>query len=233
MTSSPPPDTLFVAAAGNGERTPTSPPRRTRAPATRQRPICVGTSDESGDLAPFSTSCCARGRPRRAGREDRHAHARRLLRRPLGHELRRPDHHHIAALAFSAAPTATVADVRTAILSSVDPVAALAGRTATGGKLNAYAALHALTGRDDEPESRPANPEPPGGTHRSGHPQPGDGQAQGRRQGEAPGQQGPRRHAAARAPRAARASWSPPARRPRNASASPQAPGRRSRSPPS
>jgi thermitase len=46
-----------------------------------------------------------------------------------------------AALLFSRSPNAAVADVRQALLSSVDPVPALAGRTVTGGRLNAARAL--------------------------------------------------------------------------------------------
>jgi subtilisin family serine protease len=51
----------------------------------------------------------------------------------------------VAALAFSLKPAATVADVRNALLSGVDPVAGLAGRVATGGRLNALGTLRALT----------------------------------------------------------------------------------------
>lgn len=46
-----------------------------------------------------------------------------------------------AALAFSLRPGATVAAVRQGLLGSVDPVPALAGRTVTGGRLDASAAL--------------------------------------------------------------------------------------------
>lgn len=46
-----------------------------------------------------------------------------------------------AALAFSLRPGATVAEVRQGLLGSVDPVPALAGRTVTGGRLDASAAL--------------------------------------------------------------------------------------------
>jgi subtilisin family serine protease len=46
-----------------------------------------------------------------------------------------------AALAFSLKPDATVAEVRQGLLGSVDPVPALAGRTVSGGRLDASAAL--------------------------------------------------------------------------------------------
>jgi subtilisin family serine protease len=46
-----------------------------------------------------------------------------------------------AALLFSLQPSATVTAVREALLGSVDPVPALAGKTVTGGRLNAAAAV--------------------------------------------------------------------------------------------
>ena len=61
-----------------------------------------------------------------------------------------------AALLFARAPGAAVADVRQALLSTVDPVPALAGKTVTGGRLNAASALGA--GPADEPPPPPAPP---------------------------------------------------------------------------
>jgi sugar lactone lactonase YvrE len=49
----------------------------------------------------------------------------------------------VAALLLAERPDATVADVRRWILSTTDPLASLAGRCVTGGRLNAYAALRA------------------------------------------------------------------------------------------
>ncbi len=49
-----------------------------------------------------------------------------------------------AGLLFSLKPAATVAEVKSALLSSVDAAPATAGRTVTGGRLNAAAALNAL-----------------------------------------------------------------------------------------
>jgi subtilisin family serine protease len=53
-----------------------------------------------------------------------------------------------AALLFSLAPSATVADVRRALLTTTDPLADLAGRTTTGGRLDASAALDRLVPPD-------------------------------------------------------------------------------------
>jgi hypothetical protein len=49
-----------------------------------------------------------------------------------------------AALLFSAVPSATVTDVRNALLQNTDPTAALAGKTATGGRLDVSEALDAF-----------------------------------------------------------------------------------------
>jgi subtilisin family serine protease len=49
-----------------------------------------------------------------------------------------------AALLFSLKPTATVTEVRSALLASTTPVAGLAGKTTTGGRLNVAAAMNQL-----------------------------------------------------------------------------------------
>ena len=64
-----------------------------------------------------------------------------------------------AALLLSRAPNAAVADMRQALLSSVDPVPALAGRTVTGGRLNAARAL-GITLADEPPPPPPPPPAP-------------------------------------------------------------------------
>lgn len=51
-----------------------------------------------------------------------------------------------AALLWAAKPTATVAEVRQALLGSVDPVPALQGKVITGGRLNVGRAMLALLG---------------------------------------------------------------------------------------
>ncbi len=50
----------------------------------------------------------------------------------------------VAALAWSAAPDATLAQVRSAIFEGVDPLPSLAGKVATGGRLNALKTLQEL-----------------------------------------------------------------------------------------
>ncbi len=50
----------------------------------------------------------------------------------------------VAALAWATDPNATYTDVRSAILSSVDPIPSMAGVTVTGGRLNAFATLQQM-----------------------------------------------------------------------------------------
>ena len=64
------------------------------------------------------------------------------------------------ALLAAANPQATAAQIRSTILSTAVPVAALAGKVATGGLVNASAALAALGGTEPPP---PPPPPPPSG----------------------------------------------------------------------
>lgn len=57
----------------------------------------------------------------------------------------------VAALAYSAKPTATWQEVKSAILGSVDPIPSYAGLTVTGGRLNARATLETILGLPNLP----------------------------------------------------------------------------------
>ncbi len=59
-------------------------------------------------------------------------------------------------LLFSIKPSATVTQVRDALLAGVDPLASLAGKTTTGGRLNAWKALAALVPMDTRITSGPS-----------------------------------------------------------------------------
>ena len=61
-----------------------------------------------------------------------------------------------AALLFSLKPSATVAEVRNALLAGVDPLPSLSGKTATGGRLNVWKALAALVPMDTRITSGPS-----------------------------------------------------------------------------
>jgi subtilisin family serine protease len=66
-----------------------------------------------------------------------------------------------AGLLFSLKPTATVTDVKNALLDSVDPVDSLDGLTVTGGRLNVADALGALVPIVVAPPPPPTPPAPP------------------------------------------------------------------------
>jgi hypothetical protein len=61
-----------------------------------------------------------------------------------------------AGLLFSLKPTATVTEVRDALLTGVDALPSLAGETATGGRLDIAKAMEALEGElDEDPPAAP------------------------------------------------------------------------------
>lgn len=62
------------------------------------------------------------------------------------------------ALLASVRPNATAAQIRSAILGAADPVPALAGKVATGGRLNAFAALGRIMAAVPAPGTPPAPP---------------------------------------------------------------------------
>jgi subtilisin family serine protease len=62
-----------------------------------------------------------------------------------------------AGLMFSLNPAASVSDVRSALLDTVDPVASLAGKTVTGGRLDVRQALDEIAVPDTKITSAPAS----------------------------------------------------------------------------
>lgn len=87
-----------------------------------------------------------------------------------------------AALLFSLKPSASVTEVRQALLGSVDPLPALAGKTTSGGRLDAAAAIEFLEDPPDpneEPTDPGEEPTDPGGPTGPGTPpaDPGGGGA--------------------------------------------------------
>ena len=63
-----------------------------------------------------------------------------------------------AALALAANPSATTAQLKWALLSSVDAAPAFVGKSTTAGRLNASAAVTAIRGPLPEPEPEPTAP---------------------------------------------------------------------------
>lgn len=69
----------------------------------------------------------------------------------------------VVALMAAAKPQATVSQIRSAILATAVPVAGLAGKVATGGLINARAAVDAILGTPVEPPPPPPPPPAPTG----------------------------------------------------------------------
>ena len=65
-----------------------------------------------------------------------------------------------AALVLAANPDVSTAQLRDALLSTVDARPAFAGRSVTGGRLDAAAAVAAIHGVTPEPLETPAAPAP-------------------------------------------------------------------------
>ncbi len=159
------PNTLFVVAAGNESASDDDP-------ATADYPcaypfanvVCVGASDNRDQPAVFSNFGAAsvdlfapgvgivstwKGPGQRYQDES-------------GTSMASPHVAGAAALALAANPAVTTAQLRTALLATVDQPAPLAGLSATGGRLNANAAVAAAAAMTPEPSPTPTpTPQPP------------------------------------------------------------------------
>ena len=157
------PDALFVAAAGNAgaddDDTLNSYPCANPAPNV----LCVGATDQTGALASFSNFGATSVDLAAPGVKITTLSRTGYSNGWSGTSIAAPIVAGVAALAYSAQPGATVAQVKAAILGTADPVASLTGKTVSGGKLNAYAAISALTGRTDTASTGPEAPAPPTG----------------------------------------------------------------------
>jgi len=134
---------LFVAAAGNdgsdNDRSPSYP-----ADYDLPNVISVGATDDADTLAGFSNFGAASvdlGAPGvnilSTVRNDRYASF-------SGTSMAAPHVSGVAALVLASDPGIGIPALRRALLDGTDPVADLAGRTVTGGRLNAFNALGAV-----------------------------------------------------------------------------------------
>lgn len=141
------PDTLFVVAAGNDGRSNEDVPQYP-CNYSLANVICVAATNSDDELASFSNfgstsvDLAAPGDstlssyPRCVDATFPYSHAYLS-----GTSMATPHVAGAAALVLSRSRTATLPQVRERLLASVDPIAALATKTVTGGRLNAHAAL--------------------------------------------------------------------------------------------
>jgi hypothetical protein len=138
------PNTLFVAAAGNSAADDDGSSASYPCADLSPNVICVAASTPTDRLASFSNYG--------ADTVDLAAPGTNIAALKLegstdtydGTSFATPLVTGVAALAFAARPDATVAQVKQAILGSVDSRSGLAGKTVSGGRLNAYRALATL-----------------------------------------------------------------------------------------
>jgi len=133
---------LFVAAAGNSSSDNDTSPQYPASYAL-DNIISVAATDNTDALASFSSyghTTVDLGAP---GVDIYSAQPGGLYQYLSGTSMATPHVVGTAGLVWSYNPTLTAAQVKSAILSSVDPDPALAGLTVTGGRLNARKALEA------------------------------------------------------------------------------------------
>jgi subtilisin family serine protease len=149
---------LFVAAAGNeaanNDRTPSFP-----ANYTSDVVISVAATDRSNRLASFSNYGATSVDLGAPGASIYSTVPGNAYATYSGTSMATPHVTGAVALLAAARAGSTPAEIRAAILGTTTPVAALAGKTVTGGLLNVDAAVRRLTSTTTPPPEPP--PEPP------------------------------------------------------------------------
>ena len=135
---------LVVAAAGNSASNNDLTPQY---PANSGLPnvVSVAASDSSDRLAAFSDYGASTVNLAAPGVSIYSTLPGGKFGYLSGTSMAAPEVAGVAALAWAADPTATVAQVRSALLQGVDQIPALAGKVSSGGVLNAYNTLKLLT----------------------------------------------------------------------------------------
>jgi hypothetical protein len=137
------PQTLFVVAAGNdgadNDREPSYP-----CNYTLDNVVCVAATDQRDGVADFSNYGATTVDLAAPGVNVASTYTGGSWALLSGTSMATPHVAGAAALLWARAPAATVAQVRTALLGSVEPRPALLGRTVTGGVLNAARAVTSI-----------------------------------------------------------------------------------------
>jgi subtilisin family serine protease len=153
------PNTLFVVAAGNDSRDNDSIPDY---PCDYDLPniVCVAATDQSDALASFSNYGDTNVDLAAPGVDIVSTWPGDQYAQLSGTSMATPHVSGAAALVLAHTPDLTTAGLRSALLGSVAPVASLAGKVATGGRLDVAAAL-AAPAPTPQPAPQPAASPPP------------------------------------------------------------------------
>ena len=163
------PETLFVVAAGNGDDNGVGYDEDARARDERDYPcadpapnvLCVAAIDNRGALASFSNYGGTSVDVGAAGVDVLSYVRGGSLQYWDGTSMATPYAAAAAALGFAAHPEASAAQVRAAMLAGARPLPSLAGRTVSGGMVDAAALIERL-GSAPAPALRTAVSLPPG-----------------------------------------------------------------------
>ncbi len=134
---------LFVAAAGNSGTNNDSSPHYP-SNYTQANVISVAATDHNDNLAYFSSYGVSTVDLAAPGVDIYSTLPGERYASFSGTSMATPHVAGVAALAWSVAPDATVAEIKAAILQGTDSLASLSGRVATGGRLNAFGTLDLL-----------------------------------------------------------------------------------------
>jgi len=151
---------LFVAAAGNESQNIDTTPAYPAA-YTSDAVISVAATDRSNNLASFSNYGVTGVDVAAPGASIYSTVPGNSYATYSGTSMATPHVTGTVALMAAANPQATAAQIRSAILSTAVPVASLAGKVATGGLLNAAAAVQAIAGVQPPVDPPPEPPPPP------------------------------------------------------------------------
>jgi subtilisin family serine protease len=163
------PGMLFVAAAGNGGDDGVGDDNDfdPEYPCAYVLPnvVCVAASDNRDRLAPFSNYGDLAVDLAAPGVDIVSTVPGGSYGWASGTSMATPHVSGAAALLWAASPGASVSQIRSAVLDGVDPVAAFAGRTVTGGRLNVLSSLRRVADVTlvpaPPPEPPPPSPPPP------------------------------------------------------------------------
>jgi subtilisin family serine protease len=138
-------DMLFVAAAGNEATNIDVTPAYPAAYATANE-IGVAATDINDGLAGFSNYGLTKVHLGAPGVNILSTHMGNGYTAMNGTSMATPHVSGVAALVLSACPSLNTAALKNALLNNVDPISSLAGKTITGGRLNAARAVTSCAG---------------------------------------------------------------------------------------